>query len=267
MSILIPTIGRRRERFAALLDVLLPQAEKSRASTEVVALYNNGEHPLPQVRQRLLDAARGAYVCFVDDDDMVAPCYVDEIVSALAENPGADSVGFRLERSWDNPLARVRMVQQMSGPRQDGQEWPPAGGEIVVSAGEARVLCHIADCDSQPMAYLVASQAGDAGYGITDISRVHDGWAYNYCDWSLLTPTRASIVKQCSFLGHKGDIKEDAYFRDQVIGKLAGPEAYIPRVLYYYRWDPEDSVQGDMPPHVPLPRLEVASPVFRYHDA
>ena len=262
-SILIPTIARRRVKFAALLDVLLPQAERAPARVEVVALHNNGERPLPEIRQALVDAAAGRYLSFVDDDDMVVPSYVNDIAFALLENPGADSVGFQLERAWETGGIRVRMIEEMSGPRQDGRDWPPPGGEIVVPEGEAATLCHTADCASNPIAFRVASRVDD---GVTSISRKHHGWGHTFCDWSILSPTRASVVKQCSFLGHQGNAKEDAYFRDQVIGKLSGPEVYIPRVLYHYRWDPDDSVQGKLPPHVPVPRLTVTSPVFRYHE-
>ena len=36
----------------------------------------------------------------------------------------------------------VRMVQQMSGPRGPGLDWPPVGAVMTVSEAEADVLCH-----------------------------------------------------------------------------------------------------------------------------
>lgn len=36
---------------------------------------------------------------------------------------------------------KVRMVQQMSGPRGDGTDWPAFGAEIDVSDEEGRDLC------------------------------------------------------------------------------------------------------------------------------
>lgn len=45
-------------------------------------------------RQRLLERARGQYVCFVDDDDWVAPNYIERIVTGLTDHPGADCAAF-----------------------------------------------------------------------------------------------------------------------------------------------------------------------------
>lgn len=93
LSVLIATLAHREDRFLSLLGGLLPQAEASPAEVEVVALQNNGARPLSDYRDQLLQAARGTYLCFVDDDDQVAGNYVEELVSALETDP--DCVGFR----------------------------------------------------------------------------------------------------------------------------------------------------------------------------
>jgi len=36
---------------------------------------------------------------------------------------------------------KIRMCQQMSGSRGDGQTWPPIGGTLVVGDGEGAALC------------------------------------------------------------------------------------------------------------------------------
>jgi hypothetical protein len=46
----------------------------------------------------------------------------------------------------------VKMVQQMSGQRGDGREWPPAGVDFEVDAEEARFLTRTADGSSTPLA-------------------------------------------------------------------------------------------------------------------
>ena len=49
----------------------------------------------------------------------------------------------------------VRMVQQMSGPRGNGQDWPPVGGTMVVSEAEAEVLCFQSGPANPPIAVRV----------------------------------------------------------------------------------------------------------------
>ena len=69
-SVLIATLASRQTKLARLLDVLLPAAEVD-GGIEVVALHNNGERSVGAYRQALLEDARGEYVSFVDDDDLV----------------------------------------------------------------------------------------------------------------------------------------------------------------------------------------------------
>lgn len=83
-SILIPTLASRREKLRRLLDVLLPQAEAQPGRVEIVALHNNGEKSLAGYRQALLEDARGAWLSFVDDDDMVPGDFVTSITEAIA---------------------------------------------------------------------------------------------------------------------------------------------------------------------------------------
>lgn len=91
LSILIATLGWRKESFNKLLDALLPQVERN--NIEVVAYWNNGEKSIGEIRQALIEDAKGEYVCFIDDDDMVPDCYCDEICWAL----GKDYVGFEVQ--------------------------------------------------------------------------------------------------------------------------------------------------------------------------
>lgn len=94
-SILIATIGRRKERLDELLGVLMPQVEKYAGKIEVVAYWNNFEKPLSQIRQALVDDAKGEYISFIDDDDMVPEYYCDEVMKAIETSP--DYVGWRMQ--------------------------------------------------------------------------------------------------------------------------------------------------------------------------
>lgn len=94
-TILVATLGQRQERFKRLLNHLLPQVEECPGQVNVLAYWNNGEQPLAEVRQALVDEADGTFVSFVDDDDLVAATYVRRILPLL--NKGIDYVGFRLQ--------------------------------------------------------------------------------------------------------------------------------------------------------------------------
>lgn len=91
-SILLATIETRKELFAKLHDELLRQAEGK--PVELVIACDNKEISIGQKRQNLLDSAVGDYVAFVDDDDWIAPDYVDCILAALETSP--DCVGFEI---------------------------------------------------------------------------------------------------------------------------------------------------------------------------
>ena len=92
-SILIATLAHRKDSLAALLRVLLPQAERFPGQVEVVALRNRGALTVGEYRQKLLEDARGKYVSFVDDDDLVAGDFVTAVLAAMVGEP--DYVAFR----------------------------------------------------------------------------------------------------------------------------------------------------------------------------
>ena len=94
-TILIATLGQRQSRFKRLLDHLLPQVEDADGKVNVLAYWNNGERPLAEVRQALVDEADGTFTSFIDDDDLVAPTYVRRILPLLSSD--IDYVGFRLQ--------------------------------------------------------------------------------------------------------------------------------------------------------------------------
>lgn len=80
-SILIATLASRQAMLADLLAVLMPQCLWMHM--EVLGCYDNGENPLPAKRAALLDAARGTYVSYVDDDDMVEADFVAAVMKVI----------------------------------------------------------------------------------------------------------------------------------------------------------------------------------------
>lgn len=97
-TILIPTLGERRALFERLMTALLPQVARYGGRVQVRAWFNNGTPSLPAIRQSMVEraSAEGSeYISFVDDDDLVAETYVDEVMSALGQRP--DYVGFQVQ--------------------------------------------------------------------------------------------------------------------------------------------------------------------------
>lgn len=93
LSILILTVPRRlTTAFASLTSGLLTQAEGK--PVEILALFDNHYRSVGEKRNALLDLARGKYLAFVDDDDRVAPDYIDSILAAARDNPQADVIVF-----------------------------------------------------------------------------------------------------------------------------------------------------------------------------
>lgn len=94
-SILIPTMESRRAQFARMQSELHRQilAAARSGQVEILSLLDAGEEPVGAKRNRLMQQAAGEFVAFVDDDDRVAPDYVDRICRTLEQNPHVDCLG------------------------------------------------------------------------------------------------------------------------------------------------------------------------------
>lgn len=99
LSILIPTVGERDDRFKKLVETLSPQVQKHKGRVEVVVFWNNFDTPLAEIRQALVNEARGEYISFIDDDDSVPEYYCDRILAATKTRP--DYIGWRMQL-WFN---------------------------------------------------------------------------------------------------------------------------------------------------------------------
>jgi hypothetical protein len=96
LTILIPTMPNRGEMLERLLAVLRPQLERH---PSVGYITDDGPGTIGAKRQRMMEAAAGEYVAFVDDDDMVSADYLDRIVPCLASSP--DCVGITMHVTMD----------------------------------------------------------------------------------------------------------------------------------------------------------------------
>ena len=87
LSICIATVPERQAQFDALRKMLGDHPEVE----YVIDPRPRGELSVGAKRQSMIEHATGQYVVHIDDDDHVAPDYIQTVVSALASGP--DCIG------------------------------------------------------------------------------------------------------------------------------------------------------------------------------
>lgn len=106
ISILILSIPSRTESVTALMKKLEGQLG-NRRSVEILVLTDNRSQSISEKRNVLLRAARGQFVCFMDDDDGIANDYIDQLLTVIKENPLVDCVSFNQFCSLDGEPMNV----------------------------------------------------------------------------------------------------------------------------------------------------------------
>lgn len=90
LSILICSLWKRAADFARLLNVLDQQLTND---VEILTEIDNGEITTGAKRNKLLEKAKGEYVVFIDDDDLVSETYIKDILEAAKD--GNDAIVFK----------------------------------------------------------------------------------------------------------------------------------------------------------------------------
>lgn len=108
LSILTVTLESRRPVFENLARVLRAQ---SNSYVEMLANCDNGERSIGQKRNELLEAAKGDYVVFVDDDDMVFPYYTFGILKAIESNPDCCGIEGIITQKDIGPKKFIHSIQ------------------------------------------------------------------------------------------------------------------------------------------------------------
>lgn len=112
VSILMPTIPERWKMFRKLklaVELQIKQVNKIHPTLGGVEIlvddrpkYKDGGPDIGEKRQALLDKAKGEYVCFLDDDESIAPNYVEEILRLCYTKPdvGSFSSIAKMDNFW-----------------------------------------------------------------------------------------------------------------------------------------------------------------------
>jgi hypothetical protein len=83
LSLLIPTIPARKQTFFSTLTDFVEEQAKGKP-VEILGLYDNQVRSVGAKRNALLTLAAGEWLAFIDDDDGIAPTYVDALLTAIA---------------------------------------------------------------------------------------------------------------------------------------------------------------------------------------
>lgn len=101
LSLCICSIRSREQFLSRLMECLRPQLAEFGQWVEVLTAVDNGNASIGEKRQRLLEASRGEYVASIDDDDLVSPDYLRQIILTILRGTDPDCVTFRGRRYRD----------------------------------------------------------------------------------------------------------------------------------------------------------------------
>lgn len=134
-----------------LLDTLHRQifALANPWQVEIHIARDSGELPVGAKRQSLLRQARGDFVCFIDDDDLVAATYIADILAAIGRQPGADCVVFagrlevdgRFAGPFDYSICHQRYYQLGNRYFRTPNHLCPVRRELAMQVGFKAVNC------------------------------------------------------------------------------------------------------------------------------
>lgn len=112
LSILIPALESRP--WQLIYNDLISQARQF-SDVEVLVFPDDGTATSGVKRQTLVNSSKGDYICFVDDDDKVAPNYVRDIRTGCLS--GVDVVTFSLEIPPRTDLINTRRSKYKDFPK------------------------------------------------------------------------------------------------------------------------------------------------------
>ena len=88
LSILIPSLTERVDRFGILIKKIMKQIEDCgyEEVVQIISHIDNRSVPLKDKRNKMMKRARGTYLCHIDDDDDVSDNFIEELVPICLEH-------------------------------------------------------------------------------------------------------------------------------------------------------------------------------------
>lgn len=105
LSILIPTVPQRARVYLELITELNKQIDMANAFGLIEVITDDapvGIKTTGQKRNDLIRSAQGKYVWFIDDDDMIMPNAINNIIPALEQNPDALAINGIMTTNGNN---------------------------------------------------------------------------------------------------------------------------------------------------------------------
>lgn len=124
LSILIPTLPERKHFFEEITKEINRQMFRFLDKVEWIKDDRGREFTTGRKRNDLLEKARGKYVWFVDDDDMIYPYAIEDILNAAEKNP--DVIGINGIMTTDGVKQidwEIRLGHQYKAIQKDGKEY------------------------------------------------------------------------------------------------------------------------------------------------
>ena len=108
LSILICSLEDRLVQLQQLRTKLIDQSDMD--VVEILTETDAGEMHTGAKRNKLLLQAKGDYIAFVDDDDMVSDDYVSKILKAIETNPDCCGLEGIITTDGNNPHLFIHSV-------------------------------------------------------------------------------------------------------------------------------------------------------------
>jgi glycosyltransferase involved in cell wall biosynthesis len=103
-----------------LFDMLSEQVEEldDPNDVELLVFLDNKRRSIGYKRDALVQIARGDYLAFADDDDVVSPYYIKHAMKAIKEAPDVDVITFK-ERVIINKSAPMSLTFELGYPQNE----------------------------------------------------------------------------------------------------------------------------------------------------
>ena len=142
LSVGILTVGGREALLDRLMDKIKSCVNSWQDYIEVIVAHDNREKSVGRKRNEVLQTAKGKYVCFIDDDDMISDAYFDYIMAAIQQKPNADCIGFNgMYYIDETPVMVFKHSSRFEEQRLE--ENINFGGEAVPCAVQRRKVNHL----------------------------------------------------------------------------------------------------------------------------
>ena len=130
LSVGIVTLKEREEKLLRLVNKLREHATTDNMEkVELLINSDEGQKPVGQKRNEVLHRAKGRFICFIDDDDLVSDSYINTIVNLIRDNPKLDCIGFTgVFYNNDKPSMTFKHANMYRGNYKDseGTQYRPA---------------------------------------------------------------------------------------------------------------------------------------------